>query len=61
MGRSTYRPEDDSYRDYRCVCLHLTMYHDNDGAGACEFQGWCGCGRYVPAIDPETGKLREAS
>jgi hypothetical protein len=58
MGRSSYRPDEDHYRDHRCVCLHLTTWHQDAGNGACEV---CRCGQYVPAIDPQTGEVKAAS
>lgn len=39
--RSSYRPEEDIYRDHRCTCGHLDSQHD-DGCP------WCGCERFTP-------------
>lgn len=53
MGKSSYRPEEDQYRDFRCVCLHLTTVHQDDGTGACEFADYCRCGKFVPVIEKD--------
>ena len=63
MGREPtgYHPEEDQYRDYRCVCLHLNRDHTDDCKGACEWAHSCGCGRFLPVLDPETGNVRGAA
>lgn len=61
MGKQSYRPEEDQFVAYRCCCTHLNRDHEADGKGACDWATWCGCGKFIPVIDPETGNVREAS